>query len=202
MKIICIGRNYGKHALELGNSIPQQPVIFCKPDTALLKNNEPFYHPDFSNDIHHEVELVIKIDKIGKSVLPNFAHQYYSSISLGIDFTARDIQNNLKAKGLPWELAKSFDHSAVVGEFVPLHNQDIQNIDFSLQKNGALVQKGNTSDMLFSVNEIICFVSQYMTLKTGDLIFTGTPEGVSKVSIGDRLEAFLGTQKLLDFLIK
>jgi acylpyruvate hydrolase len=202
MKIICIGRNYGLHAKELGNEIPDQPVIFCKPDTALLKNNEPFYLPGFSNDIHHEVEVVVRIEKMGKTILPQFAHKYYSHISLGIDFTARDLQNDLKSKGLPWELAKAFDNSAVVGEFFPLDNMDINSIPFSLLKNGSQVQEGNTSDMLFNVDAIISFVSTYFTLKTGDLIFTGTPAGVAKVAIGDRLQGRIGDKEIFNFEIK
>jgi acylpyruvate hydrolase len=202
MKIICVGRNYGLHAKELGNEIPDKPVIFSKPDTALLKNNEPFYHPDFSQDIHHELELVVKIDKVGKSILPQFASKYYSQVTVGIDFTARDLQNELKTKGLPWELAKAFDNSAVVGEFVTLGELDIQNLDIQLLKNEELVQTGNTKDMLFNVDTIIAFVSKYFTLKTGDLIFTGTPAGVSKVNIGDQLQGFLNHQKLFDFEIK
>lgn len=202
MKIICVGRNYGLHAKELGNEIPEKPVIFSKPDTALLKNNEPFYHPDFSQDIHHELELVVKIDKVGKSILPQFASKYYSQVTVGIDFTARDLQNELKTKGLPWELAKAFDNSAVIGEFVTLGELDIQNLDIQLLKNENLVQTGNTKDMLFNVDTIIAFVSKYFTLKTGDLIFTGTPAGVSKVNIGDQLQGFLNHQKLFDFEIK
>ncbi|MDP2175095.1 MAG: fumarylacetoacetate hydrolase family protein [Bacteroidota bacterium] len=202
MKIICVGRNYGLHAKELGNEIPDKPVIFSKPDTALLKNNEPFYHPDFSHDIHHELELVVKIDKVGKSILPQFASKYYSQVTVGIDFTARDLQNELKTKGLPWELAKAFDNSAVIGEFITLGELDIQNLDIQLIKNEELVQTGNTKDMLFNVDTIIAFVSKYFTLKTGDLIFTGTPAGVSKVNIGDQLQGYLNHQKLFDFEIK
>lgn len=202
MKILCIGRNYGKHAVELGNDIPDKPVIFSKPDTALLRNNEPFYIPPFSSDVHYETELVIKIDKMGKSIAPQFAHKYYSQITLGIDFTARDIQSELKAKGLPWELAKAFDNSAVIGEFIPLEKLDIQDLHFTLERNGDTVQNGHTADMLFKVDEIISFVSNYFTLKTGDLIFTGTPEGVGKVSFGDRLSAKLEGKELLNFEIK
>lgn len=202
MKIICVGRNYGLHAKELGNDVPEQPVIFCKPDTAVLKNNESFYLPDFSNDIHHEIELVVKIDKIGKSIAPQFASKYYSQITVGIDFTARDIQNDLKSKGLPWELAKSFDHSAVLGQFVDLKSLDVQNIDIELFKNEVLVQKGNSKDMIFNVNYIISYVSKFMTLKTGDLIFTGTPAGVGKVEINDQLKGYLNQELLFDFIIK
>ena len=202
MKILCIGRNYGLHAKELGNEIPDKPVIFSKPDTALLRNNEPFYIPSFSHDVHYETELVVRIEKMGKSIAPQFAHKYYSHITLGIDFTARDVQNELKSKGLPWELAKAFDNSAVVGEFVPLNDRNIQDLHFHLQKNGETVQTGHTADMLFKVDEIISFVSEYFTLKTGDLIFTGTPAGVGKVAIGDRLTGTLEGQTLLNFDIK
>lgn len=201
MKIICIGRNYGLHVRELGNEMPDKPVIFCKPDTALLKNNEAFYLPEFSNDVHYEAELVVKIDKAGKSIEPKFASRYYSQISLGIDFTARDIQSDLKSKGLPWELAKAFDNSAVIGEFIPL-NGDIQNLRFSLLKNGIEVQNGHTADMLYSVDTILSFVSAYFTLKTGDLIFTGTPAGVGPVSIGDKLKGILENKEMFNFEIK
>lgn len=201
MKIICIGRNYGLHAKELGNDIPDKPVIFCKPDTALLKNNEAFYLPAFSKDVHYEAELVVRIDKAGKSILPQFAPRYYSHISLGVDFTARDLQSELKAKGLPWELAKAFDHSAVVGEFIPL-NDPIQDLRFSLKKNDLTVQEGHSADMLFPVNEIIAFVSNFFTLKTGDLIFTGTPAGVGPVQIGDRLQGLIENRVMFDFEIR
>lgn len=201
MKIICIGRNYGLHAQELGNAIPDKPIIFCKPDTAVLKNNEAFYIPSFSKDVHYETELVVRIDKAGKSILPQFASRYYSQITLGVDFTARDVQADLKSKGLPWELAKAFDHSAVIGEFVAL-DAPIQNLHFTLHKNGTQVQDGNTSDMIFSVDSIIAFVSEYFTLKTGDLIFTGTPAGVGPVAIGDRLEGRLEGKTLFNFEVK
>jgi acylpyruvate hydrolase len=197
MKILCVGRNYGAHAKELGNAVPENPVIFSKPDTALLKNNEPFYLPDFSNDIHHEIELVIRINKMGKKIQEKFAHNYYSEVGLGIDFTARDIQSDLKSKGLPWELAKAFDGSAVLGNFIAASEIDLNNLFFSLKKNGELVQSGNSSEMIFSMAQIVSFVSQYFTLKVGDLIYTGTPAGVSKVSIGDVLEGYIGEQKML-----
>ena len=197
MKILCVGRNYSEHAKELGNAVPENPVIFSKPDTALLKNGEPFYIPDFSNDVHHEIELVIKINKVGKKIQEKFARNYFSEIGLGIDFTARDKQNELKAKGLPWELAKAFDGSAPVGNFINIQNIDLKNIDFSLQKNGQLVQQGNTSQMIFSFEQIVSFVSQYFTLKVGDLIYTGTPAGVSQVNIGDHLEGFIGNESML-----
>ena len=197
MKILCVGRNYSEHAKELGNAVPENPVIFSKPDTALLKNGEPFYIPSFSNDVHHEIELVIKINKVGKKIQEKFARNYFSEIGLGIDFTARDKQNELKAKGLPWELAKAFDGSAPIGNFINIENIDLKNIDFSLQKNGQLVQQGNTSQMIFSFEQIVSFVSQYFTLKVGDLIYTGTPAGVGQVNIGDQLEGFIGNESML-----
>lgn len=197
MKILCVGRNYTEHAKELGNAVPENPVIFSKPDTALLKNGEPFYHPDFSSDIHHEVELVIKISKMGKKIQPKFARNYFNEIGLGVDFTARDTQSKLKEKGLPWELAKAFDRSAPIGEFINVEGKDLSNINFSLKKNGEVVQQGNTSQMIFPFEEIISFVSQYFTLKVGDLIYTGTPAGVSKINIGDKLEGFIEDQPML-----
>lgn len=197
MKILCVGRNYTEHAKELGNAVPENPVIFSKPDTALLKNGEPFYHPDFSSDIHHEVELVIKISKMGKKIQPKFARNYFNEIGLGIDFTARDTQSKLKEKGLPWELAKAFDGSAPIGEFINVEGKDLSNINFSLKKNGEVVQQGNTSQMIFQFEEIVSFVSQYFTLKVGDLIYTGTPAGVSKINIGDKLEGFIEDQPML-----
>jgi acylpyruvate hydrolase len=197
MKILCVGRNYSEHAKELGNAVPENPVIFSKPDTALIKNGEPFYIPDFSNDVHHEIELVIKINKVGKKIQEKFARNYFSEIGLGIDFTARDKQNELKSKGLPWELAKAFDGSAPIGNFINIENIDLKNIDFSLKKNGQLVQQGNTSQMIFSFEQIVSFVSQYFTLKVGDLIYTGTPAGVGQVNIGDHLEGFIGNESRL-----
>ena len=202
MKILCVGRNYSEHAKELGNAVPENPVIFSKPDTALIKNNEPFYHPDFSHDIHHEVELVIKISKMGKKIQPKFARNYFTEIGLGIDFTARDVQSKLKEKGLPWELAKAFDGSAPIGEFINVEGKDLANINFSLTKNGQLVQQGNTAQMIFPFEEIVSFVSQYFTLKVGDLIYTGTPAGVSKINIGDKLEGFIENQLMLTCEVK
>jgi acylpyruvate hydrolase len=202
MKILCVGRNYSEHAKELGNAVPENPVIFSKPDTALIKNNEPFYHPDFSQDIHHEVELVIKISKMGKKIQPKFARNYFTEIGLGIDFTARDVQSKLKEKGLPWELAKAFDGSAPIGEFINIEGKDLSNINFSLTKNGEMVQQGNTAQMIFPFEEIVSFVSQYFTLKVGDLIYTGTPAGVSKINIGDKLEGFVESQLMLTCEIK
>lgn len=203
MKIICIGRNYAKHAKELNSEIPAEPVFFMKPDTALVKDNQPFYYPEFSREIHHEVELVIKINKPGKNIQKQFANKYYDEIGIGIDFTARDLQEECKKKGLPWEKAKAFDGSAPLGKFLNKSQfADEKNIDFSLNLNGNRVQQGHTADLLFSFDEIIAYVSKFFTLKTGDLIYTGTPEGVGPVKIGDRLEAFIGDQKLLDFAVK
>jgi acylpyruvate hydrolase len=203
MKIIAIGRNYAEHAKELNNPVPGVPVIFMKPDTALLKDNKPFYHPDFSEDIHHEIEIVIKISKEGKHISEKFAPNYFDEIALGVDFTARDIQSKHKEKGLPWELAKAFDGSAPVSAFLPKTQlADLYNINFKLDVNGQNRQTGNTSNMLFSFDYIIAFVSKYFTLKKGDLIFTGTPQGVAKVNVGDRLEGYLEGQKMLDFYVK
>lgn len=203
MKIIAIGRNYAEHAKELNNPVPSQPVIFMKPDTALLTNNAPFYHPAFSQDIHHEIELVLKICKEGKHIAEKFAASYYEEIGIGIDFTARDIQQKHKEKGLPWELAKSFDHSAPISKFVAKETLgDLSSLNFHLDVNGKQAQSGNTQDLLFNFDQLIAFVSQYITLKKGDLIFTGTPSGVNKITIGDHLEGYLAGQKLLDFHIK
>ncbi|SEP05131.1 2-keto-4-pentenoate hydratase/2-oxohepta-3-ene-1,7-dioic acid hydratase (catechol pathway) [Mucilaginibacter gossypiicola] len=203
MKIIAIGRNYAEHAKELNNPVPTTPVIFMKPDTALLKENKPFYHPDFSEDVHHEIELVLKISKEGKHISEKFAANYYEEIGLGIDFTARDVQARHKEKGLPWELAKAFDGSAPISTFVPKAKfESVYDINFKLDINGETRQQGNTRDLLFSFESIIAFVSKYITLKKGDLIFTGTPPGVSKVKIGDRLEGYLEDEKMLDFYVK
>ncbi|MEC5395661.1 fumarylacetoacetate hydrolase family protein [Bergeyella sp. RCAD1439] len=200
MKIICIGRNYAAHAEELGNEIPEKPVLFIKPDTALLKGQD-FYLPEFSEEIHYELEVVLKIAKGGKYIQKENAHKHYESIALGIDFTARDLQSQLKAKGLPWELAKGFDGSAVVSPFFPKERFDLENLNFSLQKNKTTVQQGNTALMLHHPDEIIAFASQYFTLRVGDLIFTGTPQGVGKVEENDRLEAYLEQEKVMDLRI-
>jgi acylpyruvate hydrolase len=203
MKIIAIGRNYAEHAKELNNPVPTVPVIFMKPDTALLKDNKPFYHPDFSEDVHHEIELVLKVCKEGKHISEKFASGYYDEIGLGIDFTARDIQAKHKEKGLPWELAKAFDGSAPISNFIPKANfADLYNLNFKLDINGHTRQDGFTKDLIFSFERIIAFVSGYITLKKGDLIFTGTPAGVSKINVGDHLEGYLEGEKLLDFYIK
>ena len=197
MKIICIGRNYVNHAKELGNAIPSEPVFFLKPDTAISPKGHPFFIPDFTNNVHYEVELVIKINRLGKHIEEQFAHKYYSEIGLGIDFTARDIQEEVKAKGLPWERAKGFDGSAVISRtFINKEELDINNIGFSLSKNGDSVQKGNSKDMLFNFDKIIAYISQFYTLKIGDLIYTGTPAGVGQVANGDVLEGFISTQKM------
>ena len=191
MKIFCIGRNYAKHAKEMGAEVPEAPIVFMKPPSALLINNKPFFIPDFSDDIHYEVELIVKICKNGKHVQPAFAPTYYNQIGLGIDFTARDIQKQCKEKGQPWELAKGFDNSAVIGKFYDKSELDLENLNFTLQKNGVEVQKGHVQDMLFSIDEIICYLSRFFKLQKGDLIFTGTPEGVGPVSMDDCLEGFL-----------
>lgn len=202
MKIICIGRNYAEHISELGNERPDSPVIFMKPDTALLRNDEPFYHPDFSTDIHHEVELLVKIKKEGKNIDKAFAHKYYDEIGLGIDFTARDLQAKAKEKGLPWETAKAFNGSAPVSEFISKEGFDLTAVSFHLEKNGQTVQQGNTSMMLWPVDELIAWVSKFFTLKTGDILFTGTPKGVGAVKIGDRLTGYLEGRKMFDFEVK
>lgn len=203
MKIICVGRNYAAHAEELKNEIPDEPVIFLKPETSILENNNPFYLPDFSNDIHYEAELVLRINRNGKHISEKFAHKYYTQITLGIDFTARDIQSKLKEKRISWELSKAFDNSAVVGEILEINKlKDQQHIIFRLDKNGETVQKGDSAFMLFSFDKLISFVSKYITLKRGDLIFTGTPAGVGKVKIGDRLTGYIENQQIFDFLVK
>jgi len=202
MKIICIGRNYAAHIDELGNERPAKPIIFLKPDTALLKNNDPFYHPDFSKDIHHEVEVLVRIKKEGKSISKEYAPNYYDEIGLGIDFTARDLQAIGKEKGHPWEIAKGFNGSAPISNFVHKGDQDLTNLNFRLEKNGEKVQNGNTSLMLWSIDEIISYVSQFFLLKTGDIIFTGTPKGVGPVAIGDRLVGYLEDEKMFDFEVK
>jgi len=203
MKIIAIGRNYAKHAKEMNSSVAEEPIVFMKPDTALLRNNNPFYYPEFSKEIHHEVELVVKINKVGKHIQEKFAHKYYNEIGIGIDFTARDIQRLHKEKGLPWEKAKSFDHSAAIGQFVDKSKfKDLNNINFSLDINNKFVQIGNSKDMIFSIDNLIAHVSKYFTLKIGDLIYTGTPEGVGEVNIGDKLVAKIENETLLDFDIK
>ncbi|MFA5418200.1 MAG: fumarylacetoacetate hydrolase family protein [Bacteroidales bacterium] len=203
MKIICIGRNYAAHAKELNNVVPESPVFFMKPDTAMLLKNNPFYYPAFTKDLHYETEIVLRISKNGRHIEQEFAHRYYHEISVGIDFTARDLQNNCKAKGLPWEIAKSFDQSAPIGKFISLDSlDDPDNIRFWLDINNERRQTGNTHDMLFHFDQLIAYISQFVTLRIGDFIFTGTPSGVGPTQIGDHFEAYIEDQKLLDFNVK
>nr|WP_315170093.1 fumarylacetoacetate hydrolase family protein [uncultured Flavobacterium sp.] len=203
MKIICIGRNYANHIEELKNERPTEPVVFMKPDSAILLKQHPFVIPEFSEDIHHEIELIVKISKVGKYIDPKFAHKYYDEIGVGIDFTARDLQEKLKQKGLPWEKAKAFDGSAVIGEFLPKTQfSSLENLTFELTNNGQTVQKGCSSHMLWSIDELIAYVSQFFTLKIGDIIFTGTPAGVASVRPNDILEGFLEGQQLFRIQVK
>ena len=203
MKIICIGRNYIDHIKELSNQKPMNPVVFLKPDSSIIAKNQNFIIPSFSNEIHHEVELVIKINKVGKHIDKSFSHKYYDEIGLGIDFTARDIQSNLKEKGHPWEKSKAFDNSCMVGNFLKKEKlEDISKIEFSLKKNNEVVQSGCSNDMLWKIDELISYVSQYFTLKIGDLIFTGTPSGVSKVESGDILEGYISSFKMFTLKVK
>ncbi|MFH4967954.1 fumarylacetoacetate hydrolase family protein [Gaetbulibacter sp. M240] len=203
MKLICIGRNYTEHIAELENEKPKDPVVFLKPDTAILLKKQPFFIPDFSNDVHHEVEILVKINRLGKHIDKQFAHKYYDEIGLGIDFTARDLQGDLKAKGLPWEKAKAFDGAAVIGDWLPKKKfADVNSITFSLKKNDKIVQNGNTSLMLWKIDEIIEYVSKYFTLKIGDIIFTGTPAGVSKVEPNDTLKGYIEDHEMFSIKIK
>ncbi|KYG72838.1 fumarylacetoacetate hydrolase family protein [Roseivirga echinicomitans] len=202
MKIVAIGRNYAEHIAELNNERPTEPVVFLKPDTAVLRNSVPFYHPDFSNDVHFEVEILLKISREGKHIEKKFAHKYYDEIGVGIDFTARDVQQRCKEKGLPWEKAKAFNGSAPISEFVSKDKFDLNNINFSLQQNGEVKQDGNTNMMLFSFDDIIEHISKYFTLKKGDIIFTGTPAGVGKTVIGDTLTAYIENEKMLEVEVK
>lgn len=203
MKIICIGRNYREHAKEMQADVPVSPVFFIKPDSCLLRNNQPFFYPEFTKDLHYELEVVLRVNRLGRSIKPKFAHRYFDAITLGIDFTARDLQQECKQKGLPWEIAKAFDHSAPVGPFI--HKEelgDINALDFRLEINGRVVQQGNTRDMIFGYDELIAHVSRFVTFRTGDLIFTGTPQGVGPVQVGDRLQAYLGDRLMLDFFVR
>lgn len=203
MKIICIGRNYADHAKEMNAEVPTVPVFFMKPDTAILKNGQDFYYPDFTSDLHYECELVYRINKAGKNIQAKFAHKYYSEMTLGIDFTARDLQQECKSKGLPWEIAKSFENSAPISDvFQQTESINPKEISFELRKNGELVQQGYSHDMIFSIDEIIAYISRFMTLKTGDLIYTGTPQGVGPVAIGDVLEGSLNGQAMFKFEVK
>ena len=202
MKIICIGRNYAKHIEELANEKPENPVVFLKPDSAILPKKNPFFIPPFSNDVHYEVEVLVKINKVGKHIQPKFAHKYYDEIGLGIDFTARDIQQQCKEKGLPWEKAKAFDGSAVIGEFYPKSEFDLENLKFQLDKNGEIVQDGNSNAMLWKTDELISYVSQFFTLKKGDIIFTGTPAGVGKVVANDVLTGTIEGKQAFQIRVK
>jgi len=203
MKIICIGRNYADHAKEMNAETPSEPMFFLKSDIALLRPGTPFFYPNFSNDIHYECEIVVKIDRVGKNIAEKFAHKYYSEIGLGIDFTARDLQQKCKEKGHPWEIAKSFEGSAAIsGEFIPKAALNLSSINFSLNKNSEEVQTGNSSDMLFSIDSIISYISKFMTLKKGDLIYTGTPKGVGSVQIGDDLTGYIDDKKMFELKIK
>jgi 2-keto-4-pentenoate hydratase/2-oxohepta-3-ene-1,7-dioic acid hydratase in catechol pathway len=203
MKIFCIGRNYVDHAKELNNPVPSEPLIFMKPSTALVVNNKPFYYPDFTHDLHYEGEIVLRICKNGRSVQPEFAHRYYDAVGFGIDFTARDLQDKLKQKGQPWEIAKGFDRSAPVSRFVPLDDlRDRKDIHFQLKKNGEVAQDGHTRDLIFSFETVICHISRYFTLQKGDYIFTGTPAGVGPVQPGDLLEGFIEGEQLLSCAIR
>ena len=203
MKIICIGRNYSEHTKELGNETPKEPVFFLKPDTAISPKGHPFFIPDFSNNVQHEVELVVRINRLGKYIEENFAHKYYEQIGLGIDFTARDIQQELKVKGLPWEKAKGFDGSAVISrKYLDKKELEMADLNFSLKKNGNVVQSGNTQQMLFKIDQIIAYISQFYTLKIGDLIYTGTPSGVGQVNPGDFLEGFIEEQKMFEVKVR
>lgn len=203
MKIVCIGRNYIDHAKELNNPIPAEPVFFIKPDTALLPKRNPFVYPSFTKDLHYEVEIVLRINKIGKHIEEKFAHKYYNEIGVGVDFTARDVQQQCKEKGLPWEKAKAFDFSAPTSRFVPVKNfKDINQLNFELKVNDELKQKGNTKDMLFNFNQIVAYVSQFVTLKIGDYIYTGTPAGVGAVQINDKIACFIEGEKMLEFIVK
>ena len=203
MKIICIGRNYADHAKEMNAPTPEFPLFFLKPDSAIHPKRTPFYYPEFTKDLHYECEVIVRINKLGKNIHQKFAHSYYDEIGLGIDFTARDLQEECKAKGLPWERAKAFDGSAILSEkFIAKSELDLDNISFSLNKNDKLVQQGNTKDFIFSIDTIISYVSQFMTLKIGDILFTGTPAGVGPVNIGDTLTGFIGEQEMYTLRIK
>lgn len=203
MKIICIGRNYSEHVKEMSSSMPGDPIFFLKPSSALVRGNKPFFHPSFSQDVHHEIEMVFRFGKLGKSIDPKYALSYIDGVGIGVDFTARDLQSQCKSKGLPWEIAKAFDGSAPVSDFLPISDfQDLDNISFHLLKNGQQVQSGNTSDMIFKLPQLISYVSRFMTIRTGDLLFTGTPSGVGPVAIGDVLEGYLEGKLMLRVPIK
>lgn len=203
MKIICIGRNYADHAKEMNSAVPEKPMFFMKPDVALLRPGNDFYYPSFSKDIHFECELVVKISKVGKNIAEKFAHKYYDSIGLGIDFTARDLQKECKEKGHPWEIAKAFESSAPISaDFIPVDSLDLNDVNFRLEQNGTIVQNGNSADMIFTIDKLIAYVSQFMTLKQGDLIYTGTPSGVGPIAIGDSLKGYIGEREMFEVIIK
>ena len=203
MKIFAIGQNYIEHNKEMNSANPAEPIVFMKADTAALRDNKPFFLPDFSKEIHYETELIIKFNRIGRNISPRFAHRYYDEIGLGVDFTARDLQKRVKQEGKPWEISKAFDKSAVIGSFIPKEViADIQNIDFHLDLNGNIVQQGNSKDMIFPVSELIAYISKFFTIKIGDILYTGTPVGVGKVSIGDRLQGYIFDKKMFDFQVK
>lgn len=203
MKIICVGRNYKAHIKELGNAMPEKPVLFMKPDSAIIKNNKPFFLPGFSKEVHHEAEIVLRVCKVGRSIQEKFAHRYYDAVTLGIDFTARDIQREQAKKGQPWEIAKAFDGSAPLGQFIAIDKlPDRYNIGFRLDKNGSVVQEGNTDDLLFGFDYLVSYLSRFFTIKTGDLIYTGTPAGVGPVQVGDRLTGYIEGKMVIDFDIK
>lgn len=203
MKIICIGRNYLEHAHEMNSEVPEKPVFFMKPDTSLLRNNQPFFYPDFTQELSYEVEVVLRINRLGRNINRRFAHRYYDAVTLGIDFTARDLQRECKQKGLPWEVAKAFDYSAPVGDFISKKElADINHLPFRLEINDRPVQLGNTEEMIFPFDELIEYVSKFVTFRTGDLLFTGTPSGVGQVKVGDRLKAYIDDRLMLDFFIR
>jgi 2-keto-4-pentenoate hydratase/2-oxohepta-3-ene-1,7-dioic acid hydratase in catechol pathway len=203
MKIFCVGRNYSDHAKELGNDVPDEPVIFMKPKSALLQPHTPFYYPEFTNELHYECELVLRISKNGKYIQDKFANKYYDAVTTGIDFTARDIQNDLKAKGLPWEKAKAWDNSAVIGKWIPLTSvKDKKNINFSFKKNGEVVQQANSKEMLFDFDYLVSYISNFFSINIGDLVFTGTPKGVGEIVVGDEVEAFMENEPLLTLDVK
>ncbi len=203
MKIICIGRNYADHAKEMNSTVPEVPMFFMKADVSLLRPGTPFFYPTFSNDIHYECEVVVKIDRVGKNIAERFAYKYYSEIGLGIDFTARDLQAECKRNGHPWEIAKSFEGSAAICKtFIPVEELDRNNLQFSMEQNDKVVQNGTTSDMIFTIDSLISYISKFMTLKKGDLIYTGTPSGVGPVAIGDELKGFIGEKEMFRVLVK
>ena len=203
MKIFAIGQNYSEHIKELNSSTSVDPIVFMKPDSALLKNNKPFFIPDFSEELHYETELIVRFNRLGKNIDEKFSHRYYAEIGLGIDFTARDLQRKLKAEGKPWEISKAFDNSAVIGDFLSVSELgDVQNIPFRLDINGVTVQQGNSKDMIFPISKLVSYISRFFTIKIGDILFTGTPVGVGKVAIGDRLEGYIFDKKMFDFNVK